>query len=139
MSGSFYSFCNLPLIFKRCTGDPSWQYLTLVIQEFFQEFRILIIDIPDLILLETAVFLLLTSTVGGVKYLISDSFCAISYSPLLLLFLFCFLFFLSIFNCKLFHPEGQEPDDPLITTVLDFSFFNKGSFAFEFNKVIKPH
>ena len=60
MTSSFNSLSDTTLEFQRSTSDTTRKNLTLFVQEFLQEFRIFVIDI------------LLTSTEGGVKYLISD-------------------------------------------------------------------
>ena len=79
MTGSFHSLRNTTLELQRSTGNTARKDFSLLIQEFLQEFRILIVDILDTALLETAV--LLTSTEGGVKYLISDCCCAMINFP----------------------------------------------------------
>ena len=72
MTSSFNSLSDTTLEFQRSTSDTTRKNLTLFVQEFLQEFRIFVIDILDTVLFETAIFFFLTSTEGGVKYLISD-------------------------------------------------------------------
>ena len=72
MTSSFNSLSDTTLEFQRSTSDTTRKNLTLFVQEFLQEFRIFVIDILDAILFKTAIFFFLTSTEGGVKYLISD-------------------------------------------------------------------
>ena len=72
MTSSFNSLSDTTLEFQRSTSDTTRKNLTLFVQEFLQEFRIFVIDILDAILLKRQYFFFLTSTEGGVKYLISD-------------------------------------------------------------------
>ena len=59
MTSSFNSLSDTTLEFQRSTSDTTRKNLTLFVQEFLQEFRILIIDILDTVLFETAIFLFL--------------------------------------------------------------------------------
>ena len=59
MTSSFNSLSDTTLEFQRSTSDTTRKDLTLLVQEFLQEFRILIIDILDTVLFETAIFFLL--------------------------------------------------------------------------------
>ena len=73
MTGSLDSLCYTTLILQGSTCNATGQNLTLLIQEFLQEFGILIVNVLNTAFLETTVlFFFFTSTVGGVKYLISD-------------------------------------------------------------------
>ncbi len=59
MTGSFNCRGYFALEFQGCTGNPAGKDLSLFIQEFLEKFRILIIYILDLVLLEPAIFFLL--------------------------------------------------------------------------------
>ena len=73
MTSSFNSLSDTTLELQRSTCDTTRKNLTLFVQEFLQEFRIFVIDILDTVLfLKRQYFFFLTSTEGGVKYLISD-------------------------------------------------------------------
>jgi len=77
MACSFNCLSYFTLIFQRSTGKATWKDFSLFVQEFFQKFRIFVIDVFNTALFETAIFFLFTSTDGGVRYLISPLFAAI--------------------------------------------------------------
>ena len=72
MTSTLYSLSDTTLELQGSTSDTTRKDLTLFVQEFLQEFRIFVIDILDAILFKRQYFFFLTSTEGGVKYLISD-------------------------------------------------------------------
>ena len=76
MAGSLNSLRNTTLELQRSTCNTARKDFALFVQEFLQEFRIFIVNVLDAIL-----FFFLTSTEGGVKYLISDCCCAMINFP----------------------------------------------------------
>ena len=65
MASTLNGLSHTTLILQRSTGDTAGKNLTLLVQELLQEFRILIIDVLDTALLETAVLLLLDINSGS--------------------------------------------------------------------------
>ena len=59
MTCTLHSLSHAALVFQRSTGYTARQNLTLFVEELLQELRVLIVDILDTALLETAVLLLL--------------------------------------------------------------------------------
>lgn len=67
VASTLNGLCHATLILQRSTRDATRQNFTLLIEELLEEFRILVVNILDTALFETAILLFLTSTVGGVK------------------------------------------------------------------------
>ena len=59
MTCTLNSLRNATLEFQRSTCDATGKQFTLLVQEFLEEFRILIVDILDTVLFEAAIFLFL--------------------------------------------------------------------------------
>jgi hypothetical protein len=57
MSCFFDSLGYFSLVFRRVAGKSSWKDFTLLIDEFQKEVGILVVDILDTVLLESAIFL----------------------------------------------------------------------------------
>ena len=70
MTGSLDSLCYTTLILQRSTCNATGQNLTLLIQEFLQEFGILIVNVLNTAFFETTVLFLLH--VYGRRSQISD-------------------------------------------------------------------
>lgn len=76
MTGTLDGLGHFLLELLRSTGQTAGQNLTLLVQKLLEKFRVLVIHILDTCLLETAIFFFRTSTVTGLRYLISDC-CAL--------------------------------------------------------------
>ena len=50
---------HFALVFLRGAGDAAGEYFALLVQEFFQELGVFVVDVLDAVFLETAVLLLL--------------------------------------------------------------------------------
>ena len=59
MTGAFDGLCDAALEFQRSACDAAGKNLTLLVEEFLEEFGVFVIDIFDTAAFETAVFFLL--------------------------------------------------------------------------------
>ena len=59
MAGTLNGLCYAALEFERSAGDAAGEDFALLVEEFLEEFRILVVDIFDAAAFETAVFFLL--------------------------------------------------------------------------------
>jgi hypothetical protein len=69
LAGLFDGYGHLALELQGVTSDTAGQHLALLVEEFLQEFRILVIDILDAELLEAAVFFRAAIHAGGAQVL----------------------------------------------------------------------
>ena len=81
MAGTFDGLGNLALVFCGSAGDAAGQDLTFLVDELQQEVGILIVDVFDAVLLETAVFLSLGIDCYGGQILdvVVVHFCHVSF------------------------------------------------------------
>ena len=57
MTGPFDGLGHLALVFEGGTGQTTWQQFALLVDELKQKVRILLVNVTDTILAESAVFL----------------------------------------------------------------------------------
>lgn len=67
MAGTLHGLSHAALELQRSACDTTGKDLTLFVEELFEEFRILVVDIFDTAAFEAAVFFLRVSTVSGVR------------------------------------------------------------------------
>ncbi len=65
MTGALNGLSDAALELERSAGDAARQDLALLIEELLQELGVLVVDVLDTALLETAVFLALLIYCGG--------------------------------------------------------------------------
>ena len=65
MAGTLNGLSDTALILERSASDAAGQNLTLLVEELLQEFGILVVNVLDTALLETAVLLLLDVDSGS--------------------------------------------------------------------------
>ena len=58
VAGTFNGLSDTALEFERCAGDAAGKDFALLVEEFLEEFRILIVDVFDAEAFEAAVFFL---------------------------------------------------------------------------------
>lgn len=59
MTCTLNSLCNAALELQRSTGDTTGKDFALLIEEFLEEFGVLVVDVFDTAAFETAIFFLL--------------------------------------------------------------------------------
>ena len=67
MAGTLNSLSHTALELERSTGDATGEDFALLVEEFLEEFGVLVVNEVDAETLETAVFFFFTSTDMGVR------------------------------------------------------------------------
>ena len=67
MAGTLNGLSHATLKLQGSAGDTAGKDFSLLVEELLQEFRILVVDVLDTALLETAILFLFDITVGGVR------------------------------------------------------------------------
>lgn len=141
MTRLFDGLSHFALVLQRGAGQAAWQNFALLIAEHQQEISVLVVDVLDAFLLETAVLLRLGINADWIQVtyvLVSHgelSVVGVNGGFLLLARLVAARF--SISHMVLVHLRGEESDDALISTEFSLEGENHRRIGFELKQLVE--
>ena len=134
MTGTLNGLSHTTLELQRSTGDTTGKDLALFVEELFEEFGILIVDVFDTASLETAIFFLLYIYRQGSE--VADFRCLCHDLVLLYFFSDCGCYFcavtatlFSIFGSILVETEHEEAEYAFVAAECSLKFLDDGGIA----------
>ena len=139
MTGTLNGLSHTTLELQRSTGDTTGKDLALFVEELFEEFGILIVDVFDTASLETAIFFLLYIYRQGSE--VADFRCLCHDLVLLYFFSYCGCCFSAVaatlfcvFSSILVETEHEETEHALVTTEGGLEFLYECGIAIELHE-----